>query len=373
MDNLQDRVGVPSVTIDWYRSLPWWPLCSRAITTAWRLSHLVVGTVAAMLVTIGWNVADSIFGDPTSVFQSASLTRNPISGTWQNLTHALFAFREGGGFIELARILLGGLWTVVVCAGLGGLLARRSVYEMSTQSPADWGTTLRLVKSRFTSLLWTLVMPWSALVVLLIPVLVLGLLGRLGSVGVWIAGLAMIPMVLLMIGAGWLALLGALGFPLAVTAVVAEKQADAFDGFSRSAAYLYQRPFTFGLGVALANLVAWGAAFAVDFAMKMGLQVVFAAFELASARPIHQDGLRIHFGFAFAEDFMQLVIAGFVFSFFWSAAAALYLTLRHEIDHTDMDEIDLFEKQPAKSIPSIGSPPSPENNPALSGVHEQAE
>ncbi|MFO0925223.1 MAG: hypothetical protein U0905_22405 [Pirellulales bacterium] len=69
----------------------------------------------------------------------------------------------------------------------------------------------------------------------------------------------------------------------------------------------------------------------------------------------------------------KLAITGFVFSFFWSAAAALYLTLRHEVDHTDMDEIDLFEKQPAKSIPSIGSPPSPENNPALSGVHEQAE
>ncbi len=200
-------------------------------------------------------------------------------------------------------------------------------------------------------------------------VVLLGWVGRLGTFGSWIANLAIVPMVVVMVAAGWLTLLSLLGFPLALVAVVTEKHADAFDGFSRSAAYLYQRPVTVGIGVGIAFLLSYVASLVVEISMGFGRDYILSTYAWNAGQSIQEvQG----FGFTFARWLMGSLANGFLFSFFWTASAALYLTLRNEVDHTDFDDVDMDE-QPTSSASEKGQAPNPQDNPALSGDNEQAE
>ncbi len=164
-------------------------------------------------------------------------------------------------------------------------------------------------------------------------------------------------------------LLSLLGFPLALVAVVTEKHADAFDGFSRSAAYLYQRPVTVGIGVGIAFLLSYVASLVVEISMGFGRDYILSTYAWNAGQSIQEvQG----FGFTFARWLMGSLANGFLFSFFWTASAALYLTLRNEVDHTDFDDVDMDE-QPTSSASEKGQAPNPQDNPALSGDNEQAE
>lgn len=49
-NNSPSSVVVPKVTVDWYRSTPWWRLISHSLAISWRASHLALCAVA-LLVT----------------------------------------------------------------------------------------------------------------------------------------------------------------------------------------------------------------------------------------------------------------------------------------------------------------------------------
>lgn len=369
MEDPKDSVGVQTVAINWYRSLPWWPFCSRSVTIAWRFSHLILGAFSIYLIGLGWNVSAWIFGVKESA-QWSGVSSVSLLDMGRELAGIAHRMSQQDGVRGMAAIVLDAFWVMLIGGFTGGLLARRSVLELGTQSASDWSSTIQLVSKRLPSLMWTLAMPWCAALLMVVPLFLLGLTAWLGSFGDFLANIGMILMIPLMMGAGWFALLGAIGFPLAIAGVVTEEHADAFDGFSRSAAYLYQKPVTFGIGVAMATAIGSIVASAIQFAMSMGRDVAFAGFRLSSGELTDASN---GYGFAMADGWVQVLTLGFLYSFFWSAAAAIYLTLRNEVDHADFDDIDLNEKLPAKSVPEVGPSPLSQPNPALSGIHEQAE
>ncbi len=80
-----------------------------------------------------------------------------------------------------------------------------------------------------------------------------------------LAGILLLLCYPIVMGIGRLSISLVVFFPLSVCAIAAEKKADAFEGFSRSNAYFFQRPavavmcivFFLTVGVIGEQLVAW--------------------------------------------------------------------------------------------------------------------
>ncbi len=192
-------------------------------------------------------------------------------------------------------------------------------------------------------------MPSGLILMLGLAPLVLGWLSNIPWIGVWLAGLLMIPVVLLSIGLGWCAAITLFGFPLSVCSIVTEKGADAYDGISRSAAYTFQRPLTLALCVIAAGfLSAIGGTF-LSIVLSTGLQVIEAGFSIGSFTSLEK--LESMWG-PILRGIVPLLLTAYGFSFFWTAASATYLILRREVDHAEFDLIDMGD-QVTKSLPEL--------------------
>ena len=354
---------VPRVTIDWYRSLPWLRLLSQAVGISWRASHLILAAIAVGAISFGWRLGEMVF-DPEGVcglpfltaFDQDSSFFERIKNGAQSLSVENLKLESISAKVS-AYFAFGILWTIGVCAFAGGLLARRSLMEMGIRSSVGWGPSCALVCKRWLSMVWGISMPLIAMIGLAMLPTALGVIARTGIIGQSVAIVLMIPATFLAIGMGWCAAISALGFPLSICAITAEKNADAFDGVSRSAAYLFQRPMTLLVILTLAFCLAWLGDFVVQTVLSFGEQVLWAAFSIGLGGDIQdrindENALLVSLLW-FAKAIVPALRAAFLFSFFWSAAAAAYLTLRWEIDHTDFDELDLQELGEPVALPQF--------------------
>lgn len=365
-----DTVAVPRASIDWHRSLPWWRLLSQSLSISWRASHLFVAAAALGLTVLGWWLASLIFGTAASIrlpaWSEPTLSRiepefhwfSPLFGWFNELAKPL-------SLRQAAYAMFGLLWTIGIWSFFGGLLARRSLMELGNRTSVGWGPSCRLVYRRWPSMVWATTMPLLAVFGLSFVPLGLGLVARTGSLGSTVALVLMLASILFVIAIGWCIVVSLFGFPLSICAVVGEKKADAFDGLSRSAAYVFQRPMTVFFILISTSILAYLGIYVLDFVLTAGQTVVWKAFEIGSGRTVgdisQQAGGGPSLLFA-SRSLIALLQAGFVFSFFWSASAAAYLTLRYEIDHTDFDDLDLQE---------IGEPvPMPKVKESQCGVAE---
>lgn len=342
-----DGSEVPSVAIDWYRSVPWWRLCSKTIAISWRSSHLLLGTIGVLLTILGGNISERIFG-------SVEFDSLPLNAFWG------FGYPSKFSVITLAGLCFTVLWTWCVWSFVGGVLVRRSVVELGTMSSAGWIESVQLVASRWVGLLWSLAMPWLAFGVLLAPFAIFGLISQLGTVGNGIAFVGVMAYSLAILSMTWMVIAGLLGAPLSIAAVVTEKNGDGFEGFSRSCAYVYQKPATVIVGIAAMSV--FGVAVCYIFSIGLGIASYLSSqvFMIASGEPhlLHRI-------------LVPVLTSGLIASFVCTSSAALYLTLRNEIDHADFDDID-FEQEKKEKESDLRGGNSPEN-PAISGEMEQAE
>ncbi len=362
-------VAVPRVSIDWYRSLPWWRLLSQTVSISWRASHLVLAALAIWCTSLGWQLGEVVFApeDVTALWSTTAVAVPPgesristLSERFQNWSDSMPASGMTPESITLRRSaywMFGILWTIGIWSFAGGLLARRSLMEMGIRSTVGWGPSFQLVCRRWLSMVWGISMPFVAIVGLALFPLVFGFIARAGFVGQLIALVLMIPASLLAIGIGWCAAISAFGFPLSICSILAEKNADAFDGVSRSAAYVFQRPMTLLTILILGVSLAWLGDFVVQTVLSCGEQIVWAAFSIGLGGNIrdrigHENELLINIMWM-AKATVSALRAAFLCSFFWSAAAAAYLTLRWEIDHTDFDELDLQELGEPVPVPQF--------------------
>ncbi len=372
----QGAVAEPRMSIDWYRSIPWWRLLSHSVGISWRASHLMLAAVALWVTYMGWRLSEQAFApeDMACVPFSATYEQVPtlierIESWWRSPPFLNNAF-DRLTVRRLAYSAFGVLWTIGVWSFAGGLLARRSLMEMGIRSSVGWGPSCRLICKRWLSMVWGISMPMAAIVGLALFPLALGMIARLGVIGQTIALVLMIPTVLLSIGIGWCAAISAFGFPLSICAIVAEKNADAFDGVSRSAAYVFQRPMTVLAILFLACGLAWLGDSIIRAVLSSGEQLLWAAFSIGFGGhiqdQIHDANPLLKNLLSLTKSIIPALEAAFLCSFFWSAAAAAYLTLRWEIDHTDFDDLDLQElgepvalpqfKQDARGVAEIVEP-----------------
>lgn len=354
----EDR-HVPRVEIDWERSAWWWYPLTRSIGPAMRMNSLAVGVIAILLSSAGLQLGQRWFqpdwkpvwhlSDPSDTTSLPKLVR------WaMEVGQSLLSF-ERMGLKELGFLTFLLLWLTMSFALLGGVLARRSLVELGQRTVSAWGEALFIVGSRWQSYLWSMGMHFVAVAGLLIPFFLLGLVSRLGPPGANISGVLLLLCFPLVFALGRFALSAIVCFPLSVCAIAAEKKGDAFEGFSRSNAYFFQRPVLVVLCAACLLPIGWVGEQLLFWTLTSGWWLMRGAFELTGGRLSSAAQAYIDVGHWLAE----ILLVAYWFSFFWSAAAAIYLIARKSVDSVELDELDSLESATERSLPDIPTTPPP--------------
>ena len=377
-DSPADGVTIPKVNIDWYRSTPWWRLASQSIVISWRSTHVLM-CAAALLLTQFWvNLSHGIFDSGSSLAQAWILPKgnvhpfapdwvaktpdSPLS-VWQNYLNPAFQWLKSptlNGAADLVASLIG---IIAIWSFVGGCLCRRSVVELGTRMTAPWAESIRIVLKRWQSIAWSVTMPSGLILLIALGPLMIGWVSNIPYVGIGLASFLLVFAIFFSIGIGWCAAITLFGFPLSVCSIVTEKQADAYDGISRSAAYTFQRPLTLGLCIFAAQLLALVGGSMLSLVLVTGYSVIDAAFDVGSHSTIAQlDSIFSRI----LDGIVPLLLTAYGYSFFWTASSATYLILRREVDHAEFDLIDMDVASDPKPLPEL-----PKKEPSLSAALEE--
>ena len=379
MNDTSSKIAVvPRVSIDWYRSTPWWRLISHSLAISWRASHLGLCAVAllatqALIGFSGWlfapepNQASYWWLSPESRTEAMTpWTLNPnqwpapdsFIHVWRRYVSYPFHAMDTPTLRKSGYFLLNTLGILALWAFVGGCLARRSVLELGMHVTSPWINTLKWVAARWQSIVWSVAMPLALVLLFCLVPLVLGWISNIPVVGQPVALVLMLPVALMALGVGWVAGIALFGFSLATVSIVTEKQADAFDGMSRASAYVFQRPATLFLAVLVAEWIGHFGGSVVSIVLNTGYNIIAQAFAIGSfgrlgAMNSWLDGCFL--------GIVPMLITAFGFSFFWTASTAIYLVLRKDVDRAEFDLIDMESTLPAKPLPKLAE--SPEQTP----------
>ncbi|MEM7475003.1 MAG: hypothetical protein AAF483_08420 [Planctomycetota bacterium] len=363
----EDR-HVPKAEIEWERSLWWWIPITRAIHPSIKATTLVLALVSIWIAKAGVTLAGYLF-QPADIdgnliqLPAFAWTTQTTSGFYSPIVNwvtesAIVVASMQIGPNQLAFLTFLAVWLTLAFSILGGVLARRALVELGQQTIAPWGESFQIVGRRWLSFLWATGMHLIGLLALLVPFIVLGLISRLGSAGANIAGVLLLLCFPLAFWLGRLLMSMILCYPLSVCAIAAEKKADAFEGFSRSNAYFFQRPVVAALCVAVLCFVGLVGEQIVMWTLYLGwglIRTVYFYFGALQDTP----GIYISAGNALCES----LVSAYWLSYFWSSSAAVYLILRRSVDSAELDDLDSIESPVEETMPEIPKSP-PESAPA---------
>jgi hypothetical protein len=305
-------------------------------------------------------LADAIGASgPASVFVRAW---EPLVGSWEQLSRPFRQLFSGGiTGAQAAFLMLSGLWAVVVWAFFGAALTRTAAVELATEQRIGWGSLLRHAVSKWPSYVAAPLMPLLAVLAAAFLSALVGLLLR-AEVGILLAALVW-PLMLL----GWaimaVLLLGLLfGWPL-MWPVISAEGTDSFDALSRTYNYLFSRPLhalfytlvAMGIGILGWTLVSNFAAAVVYLAYWAaswggGEQAIRA---ITSGEGLGVLGATGAMLIRVSVECVKLLAAGFLYSYLWTAATAIYLLLRRNVDAREMDEVFLDDDAPVLPLPTL--------------------
>ena len=246
-------------------------------------------------------------------------------------------------------LILCGLTGVAIWAFFGAAICRTAAVRLAADEQVGFGAALRYACRKWPAYFAAPLLPIGGVILVTIAVLVLGWIMRT-NVGLVLVGFLW-PLVLV---AGFLMailLLGVLfGFPLMWGTIGAEGT-DSFDALSRSYAYVFQRPLRYLFYIVVAGLLGWlgwivvwnfaeGVIWLGYWAAGWGCgrtRSLLSAPAKGSATSACSAPRMIHFWPAAC----RLLAVGYMFSYFWTASAAIYFLLRHDVDATEMDEVFL--------------------------------
>lgn len=356
----EDRI-VPRVEIDWGRSFWWWYPISRAVQPAIRMSSLLTSVLAVLLLQFGLSQGVNLFAPSQEVrdlfTELAEFRMSSLSMQGAPSVPSL-------GVDDIAFVTFAILWIALIASLFGGVLARRAAVELGQRTIAPWIRSIQLVGSRSVSYLWAAGMHIVGAGALVAPIALLGWFAKLGSIPAVISGVLLIAVCLPLIFAiGRILMSLIFCYPLSVCAISVEKKADAFEGFSRSNAYLFQRPVLTVVCVALLYVFGLIGAFLVNWTVQLGWGLIQQTYSGASGNAYPAVGTYLDAGNWIAEN----LVFAFGFSYFWSASAGLYLVLRKCVDNTDLDEMDLMESEIEQNPPKIPTTSQPASKSAASG------
>lgn len=376
--------------VAWNEVFPW--LCLfRTFRLAIRPRMLALSAVAIVLTVVGWSIIGHIFSgtdnpqlaehieamaEPTGCpwrnlaalvpdrpAWSGVETANPIEHVWKELSLpfiALFDAEATPSF--MAYWLLCSLWALLVWAVFGAGITRTAAVALAADERVSWAAMLGHVKSRWTGYFTAPLWPLLGVVLAALPIVCAGCFMRWEPT-IWI-GAILWPIFL---GGGVfmaVLLLGLLfGWPL-MWATISTEGTDSFDALSRSYAYTFQRPLHYLLYTLVAGVLGvLGWLLVSNFAAGV-IHVTYWAASFGAGREriaavMTGETLGV-IGGAGATllrvwvDVVRLLAVGFLYSYFWTAATAIYFLLRRDVDATEMDEVFLEDQEEdAQGLPPV--------------------
>lgn len=355
--------NAPIYSIPYLRLFPWLRIfrCPGAATDPKRLMLAAVGL---WLMGAGWGVLDRVFPASSGITPVVFEIRKPIGPDslalipWWMTEPARFlsapfyaAFNPADDPWSVPHAILAAVWVVAVWGLIGGAISRIAVVGLAKGERVGFFESLRFAGEKAVSLVGTPLIPMLGVVVVGSLIAAFGVLYRL-PFGPTVAGLlAFLPLVggllLTMIVIGL-----AVGWPLMQASVAAEAE-DGFDAVSRTYAYVHQRPWHY-LGYALLAL-AVGCAGLLFVEVFARLVVHLTAWSLGFGGPsavvsglysgVETDMPDDHGTHGFWLAAIAWLVRAWVYSAFWTAASAIYLLLRRDVDGTPFNAI-AFEARP---------------------------
>ena len=357
-----------------------WSSLVRAISLAGDARKLILGVVGLALLIGGWSLIDAVLGAnpahsvPIEPGRTITLFQVTSSISYVNpawlvsepartvITPFAELFSRETGLRAWFRALARGVWALVVWGIIGGAITRIAVVQLTVGGGVGLTTALRFALRRWLALIGAPLTPFLAIFLIAAGCALFGLLYWIpAGIGASIAGiLGFIPL----LGAALMALilLGlALGWPL-MHATVATEGEDVADALSRSYSYVNQRLFRY-----LAHLsVAWilgivGLVVAVFFArVVLGLadwSVALGAPDMPSRIPLADITLE------FWTTALGWLTHAYLYTYFWTSTAVIYLILRQDVDGTDTHDVyldgqatDTFSGTPKLAEPTVIPP-----------------
>lgn len=372
--------------IAWSQVFPWLSLV-RVFRIAISARVLALAAAGVLITATGWAIIGSIFVDDTTSTPRCGLLagcpwkavietvpdhpslpavdprdsiqplardwriHNPIIAPWQMLTTPPLAglVETGQPIKSVASLLLCGLLSVATWAFFGAAICRIAAVQLAAEEQVGLAAALRYACRKWPAYCAAPLFPVAAVLLAALPVLVLGWFMN-ANAGLLLGGLLW-PLVLVAGLLMTILLLGVLfGWPL-MWATISTEGTDSFDALSRSYAYTFQRPLNYLFYAFVAGLIGWlGWIFVQNFAAAViwmgywaagwgcGNDQITAVMNHAEIEGIGSFGAML---IRFWTGCVKLLAVGFLFSYFWSASAGIYLLLRRDVDATEMDEVYL--------------------------------
>ena len=302
------------------------------------------------------------------------------------------------------------LWALVVWGFAGGVITRLAAVQLADKGPMSLRQAVRFVARRYTNYLLSPLVPLGIIGAVAVGLILYGTVALIPFIGdVFLLGL-LLPLVLVGGAIMAVFLVGLVGYPLMYPTLSAEgDSSDTFDALSRSVNYVYQAPWHYLwywlVAVLYGAAVTFFVLFFTSLMVYMGKWAVGlpAAAVYSDRKPdylfiyapesfgwkelllqdspyaISHEQARTETGrpvdvytrtpeqqrqyneargqfyayntwgaglVAFWLGLVFLMMLGFSYSFFWTAATAIYFLMRKKVDEAEPDEVFLEDEEP---------------------------
>ena len=288
-------------------------------------------------------------------------------------------------FWPFTYCLLCGLWELAVWALLAGAIVRIVALALARESRASLVEGLKFGAMKWPQFFLSALLPLLGVIVLSFLVgVVFGLIMR-ADFGVLVMSFFW-PLLLVASLVMAILLLGLLfGWPLMWPTIGAEGT-DSFDALSRSYSYTFQRPLHYLFYAIVAGVIGLLAAHVVAYIVEETNQLAvwsaswgsgserMQAIESAAPAPLPPAtvtplsppatvnpeeqtaswSLRTgHDVLGFWKGCVRLLGTAYLYSYFWTAATAIYFLLRQSVDGTEPDEVAVERDEETFGLPPL--------------------
>jgi hypothetical protein len=331
------------------------------------------------------------------------------------------------------------LCNIAIWAFCGGIITRLAAVQLANKGPMSIKQAVKFVTNRYLGYLGAPALPLGIIAGVVVLLALYGVVALIPLIGdLLLLGIGL-PLVIMGGAVMAIFLVGLVGYPLMYTTLSAEgDQSDTFDALSRSLNYVYQCPWHYIWYWLVATVYGAAVTLFVVFFTSLTVYVGKWAVGLPAAavpdrkpeflfiyapesfgwrdlltkdspyavretsdrtnpdteRPIWReypvnkdvyDRARADFNFyntwgaglvCFWLTLIFLLMLGFTYSFFWSAATMIYFLMRKKVDESELDEVFIEDDEPVvppappklaegtglptsspTSLPVIASPP----------------
>lgn len=379
-------------TVAWHDVFPWLMIL-RVFGLATKPSMLMLATAGVLLSPLGWILAEQVLSGPNTPAElQRTVDRNHTwpgqPAGWEHIrswpglvpvhefeftapiqqvfVQAVEPFaqlvRTGCSWRELGYYSIGGLWTLLVWGLFGGAMTRIGIVRFGVEEREGTVEAVQFAARRLFSYVVAPLFPFFGILIVLIYVAPFGWMMRWDT-GLLIAGVLW-GFVLLGGLMAAILLLGLLvGWPLMWGATSAEKMGDVFEANQRCYSYVFGCPLRYLFYAAVALLLGSLGFLLVEYFAEWVIQLSYWAVSWTGTdlrqllgQPANRPTMSAAAGLSAVSIFNALVLtiaSAFRYSFFWTAAAVIYLLMRRDVDMTELDDIYVMRGEQRYDLPSL--------------------